>query len=100
LNNVKTEWLVNGITLKITINREKSQSLPVNNGDALLILATANQNHETNFYNLPMLYQIGVMTTVILAPMYGGIWTLCIFLTGIFIPISTVMVHCTYIHLI
>lgn len=81
LNNVKTEWLVNGTTLKITINSAKS--LPVNNGDALLVLATANQNHLTNFYDMhPLLYQTGETATVILAPMYGGIWTLCISLTG------------------
>jgi len=99
LNNVKTEWLVNGATLKITINNEKSQSLPVNNGDALLVLATANQNRPTNFYDThPMLYQTGIMTTVILAPMHGGIWTLCISLTGIFIPISPIItIHCTHI---
>lgn len=83
LNNVKTEWLVNGTTLKITINAAKS-SLPVNNGDALLILATANQNNPTNFYDMrPLLYQTRETATVILAPMYGGIWTLCISLTGI-----------------
>lgn len=80
LNNVNTEWLVNGNTLKITINAAKPS--PVNNGDALLVLATANQYHQTNFYDInPLLYQTRE-TTVILAPMYGGIWTLCISLTG------------------
>ncbi|XP_029344341.1 uncharacterized protein LOC100570186 isoform X3 [Acyrthosiphon pisum] len=81
LNNVNTEWLVNGNTLKITINAAKPS--PVNNGDALLVLATANQYHQTDFYDInPLLYQTGEKTTtVILAPMYGGIWTLCISLT-------------------
>lgn len=81
LNNVNTEWLVNGNTLKITINAAKPS--PVNNGDALLVLATANQYHQTDLYDInPLLYQTGETTTVILAPMYGGIWTLCISLTG------------------
>ncbi|CAI6373191.1 unnamed protein product [Macrosiphum euphorbiae] len=79
LNNVNTEWLVNGNTLKITINAAKPS--PVNNGK-LLVLATANQYHQTDFYDInPLLYQTGEKTTVILAPMYGGIWTLCISLT-------------------
>lgn len=82
INNIKTEWLVDGTTMKITINDEKS--LPINNGDALLVLATGNQNHISNFHNThsSILYQTEEMTTVILAPMYGGIWTLCISLTG------------------
>lgn len=80
LNNVNTEWLVNGNTLKITINAAKPS--PVNNGK-LLVLATANQYQQTDFYDInPLLYQTGEKTTVILAPMYGGIWTLCISLTG------------------
>lgn len=81
-NNVNTEWLVNGNALKITINDVKPS--PVNNGDALLDLATANQYHQTDFYDIqPLLYQTGE-TTVILVPMNGGIWTLCISLTGTF----------------
>jgi len=81
-NNVNTEWLVNGNALKIIINGVKQS--PVNNGDALLDLATANQYHQTDFYDIqPLLYQTGE-TTVILVPMYGGIWTLCISLTGTF----------------
>jgi len=79
LNNVKTEWLVNGTTLKIKING--AQSSPVNNGDALLDLAS--ENHLPNINGMhSMLMSIGETTTVILAPMYGGIWTLCISLTG------------------
>jgi len=80
-NNVNTEWLVNGNALKITINAAKPS--PVNNGDALLVLATANQYHQTDFYDI-LLHQTGETTTVILAPMYGGIWTLCMSLTGTF----------------
>lgn len=86
--------------MKITINAEKS--LPINNGDALLVLATVNQNHLSNFYNMhPILYQSEEMTTVILAPMYGGIWTLCISLTGIiFIFILHITVYNkVYLHL-
>lgn len=98
---MRTEWLVNGATLKITINSEKSLSLPVNNGDALLILATAYANPPKNFYDThPMLYHTGVRTTVILAPMYGGIWTLCISLTGIFILVLTVRIYSAHISLI
>lgn len=82
LNNVHTEWLVNGNTLKITINA--ASPLPVNNGDALLVLATSNQYHQTDFYDRrPLIFKTGETTTIILAPMYGGIWTLCISLTGI-----------------
>jgi len=82
-NNVNTEWLVNGNALKITISDVKPP--PVNNGDALLDLATANQYHQTDFYDIqPLLYQTGE-TTVILVSMNGGIWTLCISLTGNFI---------------
>lgn len=80
LNNVKTEWLVNGTTLKITINAAKS--LSQNNDDSTLVLATSNQYHHTNFYMHSLLYQAGETATVILAPMYGGIWTLCISLSG------------------
>lgn len=80
-NNVNTEWLVNGNTLKITINAAKPS--PVNNGDALLVLATANQYHQTDLYDIHSLLRVmEETTTVILAPMYGGIWTLCISLTG------------------
>ncbi|XP_022179364.1 uncharacterized protein LOC111039981 [Myzus persicae] len=79
-NSVNTEWLVNGNALKITINAAKPS--PVNNGDALLVLATANQYHQTDFYDIqPLLHETGETTTVILVPMYGGIWTLCISLT-------------------
>ncbi|XP_060840216.1 uncharacterized protein LOC132921289 isoform X2 [Rhopalosiphum padi] len=79
-NNVNTEWLVNGNTLKITINAAKPS--PVNNGDALLVLATANQYHQTDLYDIHSLLRVmEETTTVILAPMYGGIWTLCISLT-------------------
>ena len=93
-NNVNAEWLVNGNTLKITINAPKPS--PVNNGDALLVLATSNEYHQTEFYDIRSpLYQTGEMTTVILAPMYGGIWTLCISLTGTcsYFNLNT----CTYI---
>lgn len=80
-NNVRTKWLVNGTTLQITIASAKSS--PVNNGNALLNLASENQT--PNFYDmLPLyLYEMGETTTVILAPMYGGIWTLCLSLTGV-----------------
>jgi len=82
-NNINTEWLVNGNTLKITINAAKPS--PVNNGDALLVLATTNQYHQKNLYDIhnTLLHLTEeTTTTVILAPMYGGIWTLCISLTG------------------
>ncbi|XP_025194786.1 uncharacterized protein LOC112594269 [Melanaphis sacchari] len=79
-NNVNTEWLVNGNILKITINTAKPS--PINNGDALLVLATANQYHQADLYDIHSLLQLTEeRTTVILAPMYGGIWTLCISLT-------------------
>lgn len=80
-NNINTEWLVNGNTLKITINAAKPS--PVNNGDALLVLATANQYHQKDLYDIHTLLHLTeeTTTTVILAPMYGGIWTLCISLT-------------------
>lgn len=81
LYNVKTKWLVNETTLQITINSEKSS--PVNNGDALLVLATAYQYNTDNYDMNSIFYQTKVMAaTVILAPMYGGIWTVCISLTG------------------
>lgn len=80
-NNVKTEWLVNGTTLKITIDTARPS--PANNGDALLDFA--NENQLSNFYDMQPLYQAEEKATVILAPMYGGIWTLCISLTGILI---------------
>lgn len=81
-NNINTEWLVNGNTLKITINAAKPS--PVNNGDALLVLATVNQYHQKDLYDIHTLLHLTeeTTTTVILAPMYGGIWTLCISLTG------------------
>ncbi|VVC34820.1 Hypothetical protein CINCED_3A020718 [Cinara cedri] len=79
LNNIKTEWLVNGTALKITIAAAKSA--PINNGDALLVLSTTNQYHPMNFYDIHALLYQTRDTTVILAPMYGGIWTLCISLT-------------------
>ncbi|KAE9544902.1 hypothetical protein AGLY_000445 [Aphis glycines] len=80
-NNINTEWLVNGNTLKITINAAKPS--PVNNGDALLVLATVNQYHQKDLYDIHTLLHLTeeTTTTVILAPMYGGIWTLCISLT-------------------
>lgn len=78
LNKVKTEWLVNGTILQITINAENSS--PINNGDALLVMATTNQ-YNTNYGMYPF-YQTKETTTIILAPMYGGIWTQCISLTG------------------
>lgn len=94
LNNIKTEWLVNGTTLKITVNAAKP--LPANNGDALLVLATANQNHPMNLYDMhSLLYQTGKTATVILAPMYGGIWTLCISLTGTFGYSNYIITHNT-----
>lgn len=81
LNNVRTEWLVNGTTLQITISNAKSS--PVNNGNALLDLASENQM-VPNLYDMQplFLYEMEETTTVILAPMYGGIWTLCTSLTG------------------
>lgn len=81
LNNIKTEWLVNGTLLKISINTEKF--VPDNNDDSSSVFDTSNQYHLTNFYMHPLLSQAGETATVILAPMYGGIWTLCISLTGI-----------------
>lgn len=79
LNKVKAEWLLNGTILQITINTEKSSS--INNGDALLVMATTNQ-YNTNNYGMHPFYQTKETTTIILAPMYGGIWTQCISLTG------------------
>lgn len=80
LNNVKTEWLVNGTTLKITINAAKSK---LNNDNSTLVLATSNHYHLTHLYDMHTLsYKARETATVILAPMYGGIWTLCISLTG------------------
>lgn len=81
-NNVKTEWLVNGTILKITINADQSsQKIPT--------IDIAVANHYTKKY-LPNIYdsrptfqQIEETATVLLAPMFGGIWTLCISLTGI-----------------
>lgn len=80
LNNVKTEWLVNETTLKITIDSTKSS--PTNNGDALLDLISENQISNSYDSHPMYLYQTGEIATVILAPMYGGIWTLCISLSG------------------
>lgn len=66
-----------------------TKSAPINNGDALLVLATANQNHLAKFLDVhTLLYQTGKTTTVILTPMYGGIWTLCISLTGTYSPFN------------
>ncbi|XP_050433374.1 uncharacterized protein LOC126841120 isoform X2 [Adelges cooleyi] len=65
--------------VQITINSATRPSA-ANNGDALLVLATSNQNHYKNIHD-PLLYEIGETATVILAPMYGGIWALCIALT-------------------
>lgn len=49
----------------------------------LLVLTAVDQNSLANFYNMhdTQSYK-GEETTVILAPMYGGIWTLCISITG------------------
>lgn len=80
LNKVKTEWLVNGTILQITISSEKPST--INNGDALLVMATTNQYNTNNYDMHPLFYQTKETTTVTLAPMYGGIWTQCISLTG------------------
>lgn len=81
-NNVQTEWLVNGTILKISINAAKpSQHI------TLPELAEANyrtKKFSQNYYDSRRtLLQSEETATVILAPMFGGIWTLCISLTGI-----------------
>ncbi|XP_050542529.1 uncharacterized protein LOC126906202 isoform X2 [Daktulosphaira vitifoliae] len=76
-NKVYTEWIVNNTILKVTITTEKTT--PRNNGDDLLVLA--KYNHYKSDYD-SMINDFGETVTVILTPMYGGIWTQCNALTG------------------
>ncbi|XP_050542528.1 uncharacterized protein LOC126906202 isoform X1 [Daktulosphaira vitifoliae] len=88
-NKVYTEWIVNNTILKVTITTEKTT--PRNNGDDLLVLA--KYNHYKSDYD-SMINDFGETVTVILTPMYGGIWTQCNALTdGQFIQLQEELVH-------